>query len=71
MNIEEIMKTKEYLDASLRQALSSMDKKDSIPKIRELMKINQARCPHYSQNFQLTWVDNHCPYCGKQMEEQK
>lgn len=46
-----------------------MEKKDTIFKLREAIKENQKQCPHYSNEFQLTWVDNTCPYCGKKMEE--
>lgn len=69
MNIETIMKNNEQLQAALKCALATMEKKDTIFKLREAIKENQKQCPHYSNEFQLTWVDNTCPYCGKKMEE--
>lgn len=71
MNIEEVIQTKERIQRELNIALASMEKKDTIKQLRNEMKQNQARCPHYSPIFQWTWANNVCPYCGKKVEEQK
>lgn len=64
MNIDEIIQNKERLELELRKALSSMEKKDTIFKIREQIRKNQDNCPHYSSKYNWTHVDR-CPYCGK------
>lgn len=65
MNIETIMQQKQLLDAQLRKALSSMEKKDAIFEIKKQIEENQKQCPHYDNKFNLTWVNDNCPYCGK------
>lgn len=40
MNIDEIIQNKERLELELRKALSSMEKKDTIFKIREQIRKN-------------------------------
>lgn len=65
MNIFEIIETKEKLEEELRQALSTMEKKNTIYEIRKKIQENQNRCPHFDNKFILTWIKNTCPYCGK------
>ena len=68
MNIEEIINRKTQLDHELQLALSTMEKKDIIFKIKHQIAENQKRCPHFDEKYNLTQVDNICPYCGKRME---
>lgn len=65
--IEEIIKERERLDRELRNALSTMEKKETVNEIKKQIKVNQSKCPHFDSehNFNLTWVDDTCPYCGK------
>ena len=69
-DIEYIINTKEKLDKDLRQALSTMQRQDTIFKIREKMKENQKECSHFSTKFNWVIVDNICPYCGKNLSEE-
>lgn len=69
MNIETIIETNERLNKELKIALATMNLKSEVIRIRNEIKENQERCPHYSANFQWTQIDNTCPYCGKKMEE--
>lgn len=64
IDIDEIIHTKETLDAELRHALSTMEKKDTIQKIQKRMMELQNKCPHFSAKYNWTHPD-HCPYCGK------
>ena len=64
IDIDEIIHAKEMLDAELRHALSTMEKKDTILKIRMRMMELQNNCPHFSAKYNWTHTD-HCPYCGK------
>jgi len=42
-----------------------MEKKDAIFEIKKQIEENQKQCPHYDNKFNLTWVNDNCPYCGK------
>lgn len=63
--IDDIIAEKERLDRLLKQAVATMEKKDTINTIRAQIRINQARCPHYSTKYNYVFVDDTCPYCGK------
>jgi len=63
--IDDIIAEKERLDRILKQALATMEQKDTINKIRAMIRINQARCPHFDTKYNFAWVDDTCPYCGK------
>ena len=63
--IDDIIAEKERLDRLLKQAVATMEKKETINQIRAQMRINQAKCPHYSNKYNFVWVDDTCPYCGK------
>ena len=67
MNIDEIIRNKERLDAELLSALSTMEKKDAIFKIREQIEENQNACPHYSEKYNFVQVNDICPYCGRKI----
>ena len=69
MNIETIIETNKRLNEELRIALATMNLKSDVTRIRNEIKENQERCPHYSANFQWPQIDNTCPYCGKKMGE--
>ena len=62
--IDDIIAEKERLDKELKVALATMEKKDDIPKIRELIKENQNKCPHFSNKYNWEIRDETCPYCG-------
>lgn len=63
MNIEEIMARKGKLDADLRFALSTMERKSVIYDLRmELLKL-QNECPHFSAEHNFAIIDGKCPYC--------
>ena len=65
MNIQEIIDNKYRLNARLHIALSTMEKSNAVHEIRQLIKENQDACPHFDNNYKLSWVGNTCPYCGK------
>lgn len=64
MNIDTIIETRQQLDKELRLALSTMEKKDTIQKIKMKIINNQKACPHFDHNYNWSIVDNTCPYCG-------
>lgn len=65
MTIDDIIEERERLDRLLRQAVATMEKKDTINTIRAQMRLNQSKCPHFSTKYNYTMVDGICPYCGK------
>lgn len=62
--IQDIIQTKEKLDQQLKTALSTMEHKDTVKKIRAAITENQKRCPHFDNNYNWAIVDDICPYCG-------
>lgn len=64
MNMDDIIATREELDNQLKVALSTMERKDSIQKIRLDILKNQRRCPHFSNQYNWAIIDDTCPYCG-------
>ena len=68
-DIESIIKTRERLDKELQLALSTMERKDTISKIRLEMIKNQSRCPHFDNNYNWDIIDGECPYCGYHLSE--
>ena len=70
MNIETIISTRERLACDLKVALSTMEMSDKVKEIRRQIEENQNACPHFSDKFQWTWVDGHCPYCGKKVNKE-
>ena len=63
--IDDIMAEKERLDRLLQLAVATMERKETLNEIRAQMRVNQARCPHFSHKYNYTWVGDTCPYCGK------
>lgn len=64
MNIDDIIQTREQLNRELRMALSTMERKDTIEKIKLAMIDNQKHCPHASTKYNWEITNNTCPYCG-------
>ena len=64
MNIDDIIQTREQLNRELRMALSTMESKDTIEKIKLAMIDNQKHCPHASTKYNWEITNNTCPYCG-------
>lgn len=67
MSIEKIIENRERLDKELRFALSTMERKDTIAKIRLDILKNQKACPHFDNKYNWAVVDGICPYCGFQL----
>ena len=67
MNIDEIIKQRTQLNHDLQIALATMERKDTIGKIRSAMLENQNKCPHISDKYNWVMQDGVCPYCGKQL----
>lgn len=66
MTLYDIITKKSELDHKLKMALSTMTRTDAIKEIYNEIAENQANCPHQGDtNYQFTWVDDTCPYCGK------
>lgn len=63
--IEDIINERERLERLLKQAVATMEKKDTINSIRAQIRINQSKCPHFDAKYNYVWVDDTCPYCGK------
>lgn len=68
INIDNIIAEKKQLEEELRFALSTMEKKDDILIIFNKIKENQAKCPHFSSEYNWVMVDGNCPYCGKKLK---
>ena len=66
-NIQDIIAERKKLEQQLQFALATLNRKDSVFKIREQIKNNQERCPHFSTEYNLEIVNNICPYCGKDL----
>ena len=54
--IDDIIAERERLDRLLMQAVATMEKKDTIDKIRSLIRINQSNCPHFSSKYNYVFV---------------
>lgn len=66
MNMTEIITKHQQLEKRLMQALATMERKDTIKELRLQLMDLQAQCPHTSEEYNFAWVDDTCPYCGKQ-----
>lgn len=64
MKIDDIIQTRERLNYELRIALSTMERKDTIEKIKLAMIDNQKHCPHASTKYNWEITNDTCPYCG-------
>ena len=64
MKIDDIIQTREQLNRELRMALSTMERKDTIEKIKLAMIDNQKHCPHVSTKYNWEITNDTCPYCG-------
>lgn len=64
MTIDNIIQTRQRLDAELQMALSTMERKDTVRKIRLEIMENQKKCPHFDNNYNWAIVEDICPYCG-------
>lgn len=73
MKIEEIMARRSKIETDLRIALSTMEKKETIHKLRQNLVELQNKCPHFSLEHSYAIIDEKCPYCGAKifMEEQQ
>lgn len=69
MVIKDIIQNKQLLETQLRQALSTMEKKETIYEIKNEIKRNQELCPHFSYEYDWKPVNGKCPFCGKEMEK--
>lgn len=68
LNIDQIINDKAVLDETLKNALATMEKKDTIRKVRLQLLELQNNCPHYSDKYNFNIVNGICPYCGKKVE---
>lgn len=68
MNIDQIIHDRAALNEVLKNALSTMEKKDTIKEVHFKLLELQSQCPHYSTKYNWAMNDNICPYCGKKME---
>ena len=64
MRIDDIIQTREQLNKELRTALSTMERKDTIEKIKLAIIDNQRHCPHASSKYNWEITNDTCPYCG-------
>lgn len=65
MDIKEIQNKYESLNNTLKHALSTMEKKESVIVIKKQIEELQGLCPHrINDSYDFTHSD-HCPYCGK------
>ena len=67
MTIEKIIESHERLEKELAFALSTMEKKDTIQKIRKQLIELQSHCPHFDSNYNYAIIEDKCPYCGKKI----
>ena len=66
MDIDNIINTYHKLNSELKIALSDMMRKDDVKIIRQKIIENQMTCPHFSKKYNFVWINNTCPYCGKE-----
>lgn len=66
MTTKEIIEKHEILNKKLQMALATMERKDTIAKVRKEIMDLQSECPHFSDdpNFQWTYANGTCPFCG-------
>lgn len=64
MRIDDIIQTREQLNKDLKIALSTMERKDTIEKIKLAIINNQKHCPHTSSKYNWEITNDTCPYCG-------
>ena len=68
MDIDTVIHDREVLNEVLRNALSTMEKKDTVKKTRLQLLELQNNCPHFSTKYNWVMTDDICPYCGKKLE---
>lgn len=68
MNSNDIKVKYQELSSELRDALSTMEKKDRVFVIRDEIKELQNICPHSNDNYDFSNQDS-CPYCGKKFRK--
>lgn len=64
MKMSDIIANRQQLDKQLCLALSTMEKKDTIQRIRQQIIENQRQCPHIDNNYNWEIIGDQCPYCG-------
>lgn len=64
MKIDDIIQTRKQLESDLLLALSTMERKDDIIKLRQAIIDNQKQCPHFSNVYNWAVINETCPYCG-------
>ena len=64
MDIDNIKVKYDTLNNELKQALTTMEKKDKVFIIRDAIKDLQHLCPHNNGNYDFSDTEE-CPYCGK------
>ena len=64
MRVDDIIQTRERLNRELRMALSTMERKDTIEKIKLAIIDNQKHCPLVSAKYNWEITNDTCPYCG-------
>ena len=64
MDINEIKARYTNLNRDLKQALATMEKKDSVFLIKQQINELQSVCPHNNGNYDFSH-DEECPYCGR------
>lgn len=75
MDVSYIKKRHNELERELIIALSTLERKDKIYKIKKEMLALQKQCPHFDPKDNYTIIEgNKCPYCGgpiyfKEVEE--
>lgn len=68
MTMKDIIQRHALLERQLQYALATMEKKETIHDLRIQLIDLQSQCPHMSDEYNFTWVDNECPYCGKKID---
>lgn len=68
MSIDEIINKHKELEYKLNQALSTMEKKDTIRELRAEIANVQAACPHFSNKYNWEPKNERCPYCGVKLK---
>ena len=70
MNLNDIKEQYDQLSEQLKNALSTMEKKDDIFQIYQQLINLQNSCPHFNLMYNRPFIDGHCPYCGKLIGEE-
>ena len=64
MTVQEVLVNRRRLESELQMALATMEKKNTIHRIKQQLENNQKQCSHTDSNYNWSEQGEQCPYCG-------